>query len=176
MRRERERELTRERERAGAGTGTGTGQERKGNKPRKQERTREREKRKRDREREGEEREERTITAHSNKCNDVSPGQGSAMVFPIGFTVQQVMDRFSSSASTVSSIDDCFEHNMWNPLLELEQANGIVRLHWTSLSVERLYLVWHRCHPCDIEIFEPFLSTTAAHQLQSGDAHAFRLV
>ena len=38
------------------------------------------------------------------------------------------MDRFSSSASTVPSIDDYFEHNMWNPLLELlflEQVNGI---------------------------------------------------
>ena len=29
------------------------------------------------------------------------------------------MDRHSSSASTVSSLDDDFEHNIWNPLLEL---------------------------------------------------------
>ena len=37
---------------------------------------------------------------------------------------QQVMDRLSSSsstasASTASSIDDFFGHNMWNPLLDL---------------------------------------------------------
>ena len=41
---------------------------------------------------------------------------------------QHVMDRLSSSASTVPSIDDYFEHNMRDPLWELllfEQANGI---------------------------------------------------
>ena len=38
------------------------------------------------------------------------------------------MGRLSSSASTVPSIDDYLEHNMWNPLFELlflEQASGI---------------------------------------------------
>ena len=39
-----------------------------------------------------------------------------------------VMDSLSSSASTVPSIDDYFEHNVWNPALEmlfLEQVCGI---------------------------------------------------
>ena len=41
---------------------------------------------------------------------------------------KQVMDRLSSSASAVPSIDDFSEHNMWNPLLEmlfLEHASGV---------------------------------------------------
>ena len=32
---------------------------------------------------------------------------------------QLVMDRLSSSASAASSVDDYFEHNMRNPMLEL---------------------------------------------------------
>ena len=32
---------------------------------------------------------------------------------------KQVMDRLSSSASAVPSIDDFSEQNMWNPLLEM---------------------------------------------------------
>ena len=38
------------------------------------------------------------------------------------------MDRLPSSASTVPSLDDYFDYNMWKPLLDLlflEQANGI---------------------------------------------------
>ena len=45
------------------------------------------------------------------------------VVFPL------VMDRLSSSVSTVPSIDDYSGHNMWNPLLELlffGHVNGIV--------------------------------------------------
>ena len=48
------------------------------------------------------------------------------------------MDRLPSSASTASSIDDYFEHNMWNPLLELlflEQANGIVDSYLVEIDV-----------------------------------------
>ena len=49
--------------------------------------------------------------------------------FPLGSCfLKQVIDKLSSSASTVPSLDDYFEHNMWNPLLELlflEQANGV---------------------------------------------------
>ena len=95
------------------------------------------------------------IAALSNKCNVISSRQGLALVFLIGSTVffcafhvtlwscvsfglslfpryscfsKQVMDRLSSSVSTVPSIDDYFEHNMWDPLWELllfEQANDI---------------------------------------------------
>ena len=61
-------------------------------------------------------------------------------LFPLGSCfLEQVMDRLSSSASTVPSIDDYFEHNVWNPLLELlflEQANGI----FVSYLVE-----WSHC-------------------------------
>ena len=59
---------------------------------------------------------------------------------------QQVMDRFSSSASTVSSIDDYFEHNIWNPLLELiflEQANGIVDSYLVEINVAKIALSCH---------------------------------
>ena len=56
------------------------------------------------------------------------------------------MDRLSSSASTVPSIDDYFEHNMWNPLLELlffEQANGI----FASILVEiDMAMIALSCH------------------------------
>ena len=55
------------------------------------------------------------------------------------------MDRLSSSASTVPSIDDYFEHNMWNPLLELlflEQANGNCRL-LVEIDVAKIALSCH---------------------------------
>ena len=88
---------------------------------------------------------------------------------------QQVMDRLSSSASTVPSIGDFFEHNMWNPLLELlflEQANGTVASSLVEIDVAKIAIychfaldlhcykgafdstqsighcqVWHHCHP-----------------------------
>ena len=96
---------------------------------------------------------------------------GSALVFLIGSTVsfctsreflvmcfscsqvflsglllsQQMMERLSSSACTVPSIDDYFEHNMWNPLLELlffDQANGIVA-SLVEIDVAKIALSCH---------------------------------
>ena len=59
---------------------------------------------------------------------------------------KQVMDRLSSSASTVPSIDDNSEHNMWNPLLELlflEQANGIFASHLVEIDLAKIALSCH---------------------------------
>ena len=45
--------------------------------------------------------------------------------------------------SAVSSIDDYFEHNMWNPPLELlflEQANGIVASYLVEIDVAKIAL------------------------------------
>ena len=56
------------------------------------------------------------------------------------------MDRFPSSASTASSIDDYFEHNMWNPLLELlflEQVDGIVDSYLVEIDVAKIALSCH---------------------------------
>ena len=56
------------------------------------------------------------------------------------------MDRLSSSASTVPSIDDYFEHNMWNPLLELlflEQANDFVASYLVEIDVAKIALSCH---------------------------------
>ena len=51
------------------------------------------------------------------------------------------MDPLSSSASTATSIADYFEHNMWNPLLELlflEQANGCVASFLVEIDVAKI--------------------------------------
>ena len=59
---------------------------------------------------------------------------------------QQVMDRLPSSASTASSIDDYFEHNMWNPLLEwlfLEQVNGIVASFLAEIDPAKIAFSCH---------------------------------
>ena len=56
------------------------------------------------------------------------------------------MDRHSSSASTVPSLDDYFEHNMWNPLLDLlflEQVSGIFASHLVGIDVARIALSCH---------------------------------
>ena len=56
------------------------------------------------------------------------------------------MDRLSSSASTVPSIDDYFEHNMWNPLLKLifvEQVNGIFASHLVEIDFAMIALSCH---------------------------------
>ena len=56
------------------------------------------------------------------------------------------MDRLSSSASIVPSIDDYFEHNMWNPLLELlflEQANGIFASYLVEIDLAKIALSCH---------------------------------
>ena len=67
--------------------------------------------------------------------------------FPSGFLLPQtVMDRLSSSASTVPSIDDYFEHNMWNPLLELlflQQANGIFASYLVEIDLAKIALSCH---------------------------------
>ena len=97
------------------------------------------------------------------------------------------MDRLSSSASTASSIDDYFEHNMWNPLLELlfgEQTNGIVASYLVGIDVAKialscrfaLDLLSYKEGAFDSTSGVFSLSTTAANRLHSGDAHAFRLV
>ena len=57
-----------------------------------------------------------------------------------------MMDRLPSSASTVPSVDDYFEHNMWNPLLELiflEQANGIFASNLVEID---LAMIARSCH------------------------------
>ena len=56
------------------------------------------------------------------------------------------MDRLSSSVSTVSSIDDYFEHNMWNPLLELlflEHVNGIVDSFLEDIDLAKIAFSYH---------------------------------
>ena len=56
------------------------------------------------------------------------------------------MDGLSPSASTVPSIDDYFEHNMWNPLLELlflEQANGIFASYLMEIDLAKIALSCH---------------------------------
>ena len=61
------------------------------------------------------------------------------------FLSNQVMDRLSSSMSTVSSIDDFSGHNVWNPLFELlflEHVNGLVDsfLKGHRLGQDRIFL------------------------------------
>ena len=56
------------------------------------------------------------------------------------------MDRLSSSASTVPSIDDYFEHNTWNPLLELlffEQTNVIFASFLVEIDMALIALSCH---------------------------------
>ena len=53
------------------------------------------------------------------------------------------MDRNSSSASTVLSLDDDFVHNMWNPLLDLlflEQVSGIFASNLVDIDLARIAL------------------------------------
>ena len=56
------------------------------------------------------------------------------------------MDRLSSSASTASNVDDYFEHNMWNFLLELlflKQVNGIVDSYLVDLDLAKIAFSSH---------------------------------
>ena len=58
----------------------------------------------------------------------------------------QMMDHLSSSASAVPSIDDYFEQNMWNPLLELlflGQANGILASYLVEIDLAKIALSCH---------------------------------
>ena len=71
---------------------------------------------------------------------------------------QQVMVPISSSASSVSNIDDYSEHNMWNPLLELlflEHVNGIVGSYLVDLHLAKIALSCHfaldlRCYKVEV--------------------------
>ena len=57
-----------------------------------------------------------------------------------------MMDRSSSSASTVPSIDDYFEHNVWNPVLEmlfLEQVNGTFVSYLVKIDLVKIALSCH---------------------------------
>ena len=101
------------------------------------------------------------------------PKIGTSIVFTIGFIVffvlptcvsgrfvyscsqpsllgycflEQVMDSLSSSASTVSSFDDYFAHNMSNPLLELlflEQVSGIFASFVVEIDLAKITLTCH---------------------------------
>ena len=56
------------------------------------------------------------------------------------------MDRLSSSASSVPSIDDYSKHNMWNPPLELlfhEQANGIFAYYLVDIDLAKIAFSCH---------------------------------
>ena len=51
-----------------------------------------------------------------------------------------------SSASTVPSIDDYFEHNVWNPVLELlflEQVNGTFVSYLVEIDLAKIALSCH---------------------------------
>ena len=56
------------------------------------------------------------------------------------------MDSISSSASTVPSLDDYFEHNMWNPLLELlffDQVSCIFASYLVEIDLAKIALSCH---------------------------------
>ena len=59
---------------------------------------------------------------------------------------QQVIDRLSSSASTVSSIDNSSEHNAWNPLLDLvflKHVSGIVDSYLGDFDLAKIAFSCH---------------------------------
>ena len=64
--------------------------------------------------------------------------------FPFGcFCFEQAMDRHSSSASTVPSLDGDFEHNIWNLLLNLlflEQVSCIFASKLVDIDLARIEL------------------------------------
>ena len=56
------------------------------------------------------------------------------------------MDRLCSSASSVPSIDDYFEHNAWNPLLDLlffEQVSDIFASYLVEIDLTKIALSCH---------------------------------
>ena len=74
------------------------------------------------------------------------------MSFALSFSLlgscflNHVMDSLSSSASTVPSIDDYFEHNEGSPVLEmlfLEQVSGIVDSYLVDLDLAKIALSCH---------------------------------
>ena len=75
-----------------------------------------------------------------------------------------MMDRLSSSASTVPSIDEYFEHNMWNPQLELlflEQANGIVASYLVEMDLAKIARSCHVTRTRCLPLHDDALDTTA---------------
>ena len=58
----------------------------------------------------------------------------------------QAMDSRPSSASTAPSLDDDFEHNIWNPLLNLlflEQVSGIFVSFIAEIDLAKIALSCH---------------------------------
>ena len=76
--------------------------------------------------------------------------------------LQRVMDPLSSSVSTAPSIDDYFEHNMWNPLLELfflEQTNGFAASYLVEIDVAKIAF---SCHfALDLQCYKEEVPTSA---------------
>ena len=84
--------------------------------------------------------------------------------------LNHVMDSLSSSASTVPSIDDYFEHNVWNLVLEMlfrKQVSGIFASYLVEIDLAKfalschfaldLYVTRKRCLP----LHDDTLGTTA---------------
>ena len=70
--------------------------------------------------------------------------------FPFWFLLLQSRDVQSSSASSVSSIDDYYEHKVWNSELEmlfLEQATGIFDSFLVDLDLAKIAF---SCHSLDL--------------------------
>ena len=64
-------------------------------------------------------------------------------IFPFRFFfLEQVMDSLSSSASTVPSLYQYFEHNIWNPLelLFLEQVSRIFASFVVEIGLAKIAL------------------------------------
>ena len=52
------------------------------------------------------------------------------------------MESPTSSVSTASSFGENFEHNMWNPLLELlflEQTSGVIVLYVEEIDLAKIH-------------------------------------
>ena len=62
--------------------------------------------------------------------------------------LEELMDSLSSSASTVPSLDEYFDHNMWTPLLELlflEQFSCIFAFFVVEIYLTKIALSCHLC-------------------------------
>ena len=56
------------------------------------------------------------------------------------------MESLSSSVSTVPTFDDCFEHGMWNRMLDLlflEQVSGIFASFVVEIDLAKISLSCH---------------------------------
>ena len=67
--------------------------------------------------------------------------------FPLRFLHPQTSDGQTFFIRVyVPSLDDYFEHNMWNPLLELlflEHVNGIVDSYLVDVDLAKIALSYH---------------------------------